>query len=76
MINALARLFEIAPAPSKLRVKDWSAVERALGVGLPLTTRSSFTSCGGPVDLHGERGAQRSMGAFLRILHAISRFFP
>ncbi|WP_327360232.1 SMI1/KNR4 family protein [Streptomyces sp. NBC_01296] len=35
MTNALARLLEIAPAPSRPRHKDWGEVERALAVELP-----------------------------------------
>ncbi|WP_328786268.1 SMI1/KNR4 family protein [Streptomyces sp. NBC_00273] len=35
MNNALARLLEIAPAPSQPRDKDWGEVERALAVELP-----------------------------------------
>ncbi|MGW6573566.1 SMI1/KNR4 family protein [Streptomyces sp. NPDC054945] len=35
MSNALARLLEIAPAPSRPRDKDWCEVERALAVELP-----------------------------------------
>ncbi|MFD3511298.1 SMI1/KNR4 family protein [Nocardia sp. NPDC058666] len=33
--NALARLLEIVPAPSRSRDKDWGGVERALSVELP-----------------------------------------
>lgn len=35
MPNALARLLEIAPAPSRPRHKDWGEVEGALAVELP-----------------------------------------
>ncbi|WP_030390130.1 SMI1/KNR4 family protein [Streptomyces sp. NRRL S-241] len=35
MSNALARLLEIVPAPSRCRDKDWGEVERALSVELP-----------------------------------------
>ncbi|GGS21795.1 hypothetical protein Snoj_22760 [Streptomyces nojiriensis] len=35
MANALPRLLEIAPAPSRPRHKDWGEVEGILAVGLP-----------------------------------------
>ncbi|MFB7176315.1 SMI1/KNR4 family protein [Streptomyces sp. NPDC056257] len=35
MTNALARLLEIAPAPSRPRRKDWGEAERTLAVELP-----------------------------------------
>ncbi|MYT19114.1 SMI1/KNR4 family protein [Streptomyces sp. SID7760] len=47
MTSALARLLEIAPAPSEPRQKDWSAVERALCIELPADYKELIHVYGG-----------------------------
>ncbi|MFE2283749.1 SMI1/KNR4 family protein [Streptomyces sp. NPDC059443] len=47
MPNALARLREIAPAPSEPRQKDWEEVERTLGVELPSDYKELIRVYGG-----------------------------
>ncbi|MFF3861265.1 SMI1/KNR4 family protein [Streptomyces sp. NPDC002209] len=47
MTEALARLFEIAPAPSEPRQKDWGEAERRLGVELPADYKDLIHTYGG-----------------------------
>ncbi|MEU8843330.1 SMI1/KNR4 family protein [Streptomyces roseus] len=47
MTNALARLLEIAPAPSEPRTKDWSEIETTLGTELPSDYKEFIRVYGG-----------------------------
>ncbi|NUK53400.1 SMI1/KNR4 family protein [Streptomyces lunaelactis] len=47
MTNALTRLFEIAPAPSEPRQKDWGEAERSLGIELPADYKELIHVYGG-----------------------------
>jgi hypothetical protein len=47
MISALARLLEIAPAPSEPRRKDWDEVERSLEAELPADYKELIHVYGG-----------------------------
>ncbi|MFE6847111.1 SMI1/KNR4 family protein [Streptomyces sp. NPDC057686] len=47
MTEALARLFEIAPAPNEPRQQDWGAAERSLGVELPADYKDLIHTYGG-----------------------------
>lgn len=47
MVNALARLCEIAQAQSEHHQRDWCEVERVLGVGLPADYKNFIHAHGG-----------------------------